>query len=81
MTIYQIRDILMWCSVINVALMIVMFLILWLGRSWVYKMHSKMFPITESQFNAIAYSFLGVYKLVIYVFNIIPWIAVCIVSS
>ena len=81
MTIYQIRDILMWCSVINVALMIVMFLILWLGRSWVYKMHSKMFPVTESQFNVIVYSFLGVYKLVIYMFNIIPWIAVCIVAN
>ena len=81
MTIYQIREFLMWCSVINVGLMIVMFLILWLGRSWVYKMHSKMFPVTESQFNVIVYSFLGVYKLVIYMFNIIPWIAVCIVAN
>ena len=48
MTIYQIRDFLMWCSVINIALMIVMFLLLSLGRGWVYKVHSKFFPITES---------------------------------
>ncbi|MBL7215948.1 MAG: hypothetical protein ISS71_09750 [Phycisphaerae bacterium] len=81
MTIYEIRDVLMWCSIINVGLMIFMFLILWLGRGWVYKMHSKMFPISESQFNVIAYSFLGVYKLLVYVFNIIPWIAVCIVAN
>ena len=81
MTIYEIRDVLMWCSIMNVGLMIVMFLILWLGRRWVYNMHSKFFPVTESQFNAIIYGFLGVYKLVIYVFNIIPWIAVCIVCS
>lgn len=79
MTIYQIRDFLMWCSIINVALMILMFLILWLGRSWVYKVHSKFFPVTESQFNAIVYSFVGVYKLFIYFFCIIPYVAVCIV--
>jgi len=79
MTIYQIRDFLMWCSIINVALMIVMFLFCWLGRDWVYKIHSKIFPITESQFNAILYSFFGAYKLFIYFFNIIPWIAVYVV--
>ncbi|MBC8378097.1 MAG: hypothetical protein H8E62_02895 [Planctomycetes bacterium] len=81
MTISEIRDFLMWCSVINVALMILLFLILWLGRSWVYKMHSKMFPITEQQFNVIIYSFLGVYKLLVYMFNIIPYIAVSIVMA
>lgn len=80
MTIYQVREILGWCSVINVGLMIAMFLILWLGRGLVYKMHSKLFPISESQFNVIAYSFLSLYKLVIYVFNIIPWVALCIVA-
>ena len=80
MSIYQIKDMLMWCSIINVALMIVMFFLLWLGRRWVWKMHSRMFPITEAQFNVIAYSFLGLYKLLIWVFNIIPWIALCIVS-
>jgi len=81
MTIYEIREVLGWCSLINVALMVVMFLILWQGRSWVYKMHSRMFPITESQFNVAIYSFLGVYKLLVYMFNIIPWIALCIVSG
>ena len=80
MTIYEIREVLGWCSLINVALMVVMFLILWLGRSWVYKMHSRMFPITESQFNMAIYSFLGAYKLLVYMFNIIPWIALCIVT-
>jgi len=81
MTIFQIRDILLWCSVINIALMFITFLILSTGRSWAYRIHSKLFPITEAQFNAIAYSFLGVYKLLVFVFNIVPYIAVCIVTS
>ena len=81
MTIFEIRGFLMWCSVINVGLMIFSFLILTIARQWVYKMHSKMFPITEQQFNVIIYSFLGVYKLLVYMFNIIPYIAVSIVMA
>ena len=81
MTIFQIREVLGWCSVINVGIMIVMFLILWLGRSCVYRMHSRMFPITEPQFNAMIYAFLGIYKLLVYMFNIIPYVAVCIVIN
>ena len=78
MTIFEIRGFLMWCSVINVGLMIFSFLILTIARQWVYKMHSKWFPITEPQFNAIMYSILGAYKILIIVFNIVPYIAVCI---
>lgn len=81
MTLEQIRDFLMWCSIINVVLMIIMFVLLAFARGWVYRKHSKFFPITESQFNAIAYSFLGLYKLFVYMFNIIPYVAVCIIMN
>jgi len=81
MSIYEIRDVFMWCSLINMALLVFMFLIIWQGRSWVYKMQSKIFLISEAQFNVAMYSFLGAYKLLVFAFNIIPWIALCIVSS
>ena len=80
MTIYQIREMLGWCSLINVVLLLLMFILVTLMRSWVYKIHSKLFPITESQFNIAIYSFFGFYKVVVYVFNIIPWLALCIVA-
>lgn len=80
MTIEQIREMLGWCSLINGVLLIVMFVLVTAARPLVYKMHSKLFPITESQFNIAIYSFLGIYKLLVYVFNIIPWLALCIVT-
>jgi len=80
MTIDQIREVLGWCSLINVALVSISFLLLTSMRPWVYKIHSKWFPIPEPQFNAIAYSFLGAYKMLVFVFNIVPWVAVCIVT-
>lgn len=78
MALEVIRDILMWCSLINAALLIFLFVILTAGRKWVYSIHSKLFPITEEQFNMIIYSFFAFYKIVIIVFNIIPYVAVSI---
>ena len=81
MTILEIRAVLGWCSVVNVGLMMVLFLLLSMARPWVYKMHSKWFPITESQFNMALYSFFGLYKALVFVFNIVPWIALSIVMG
>ena len=81
MTMAQIREFLMWCSIVNVGIIIFSFLILSLARQWVYVMHSKWFPITEGQFNAIMYSFVAFYKILIIVFNIVPYLAVCIIMD
>lgn len=81
MTIFQIREMLGWCSLINFVLLWISFILLVLMRGWVYKVHSRFFPITESQFNIAAYSFMGGYKLLVWVFNIVPWIALCIMTQ
>ena len=81
MTIDQIREMLGWCSLINIVLLGISFMLLVPMRGWVYKIHSRFFSITESQFNIAAYSFMGLYKLLVFVFNIIPWVALWIISS
>jgi hypothetical protein len=81
MMIEVVQRMLMWCTMINVVLLIVSFLILSMARQWVYKMHSVWFPITESQFNVAIYCFMGFYKILIIVLNIVPWIALSIQHS
>ena len=74
MTILEIREMLGWCSLINVVLMMVSWFIMLSARAWAYGIHSKWFPITETQFNMAIYCFFGLYKVLIIVFNIVPWI-------
>ncbi|MHC4288828.1 MAG: DUF6868 family protein [Planctomycetota bacterium] len=81
MTVYEVREMLGWCTVINIALMIFSFVLICALRSFVYKMHTKWFPMSEQVFNAIVYSYLGLYKICIIVFNIIPWIALSIMGQ
>lgn len=81
MTYEQIHAMLGWCTLINVVIMTLMFLMLWTMRSFVYRMHGKWFPMSEQTFNAIIYSFLGVYKIFLIVFNLVPWLALSIMGQ
>lgn len=70
----------MWCAIINGGL-----LILWTAFSVftpdsVYRTQSKRFPIPRATFNVVIYSFLGLFKIVFLVFNIVPYTALLIVG-
>ena len=70
----------MWCTLLNVGLLIVSFLMLLVAGDFVYKVHSKYFAMTRESFNASLYLIIGLYKIAVFVFNLIPWIALLIMS-
>ena len=80
MTIDQLRDFLLWCTVINIAILIFWWLMFMLAHDFVYKMHSKWFKIPLEKFDAIHYKAMAFYKLAIFLFNLVPYIALTIVA-
>jgi len=80
MDIDSIRTIFMWCTILNVALLLLSSLICLGAGDWVYGIHSKWFSISRETFNVAIYSFLGLYKVLVFVFNLIPYIALVIVA-
>jgi hypothetical protein len=72
------KDFFMWCSIINGSLLILSFLIFVFAGEWVYRMHSKWFAISREVFNAALYCFLGLFKILFLVFNLVPYI-VCVI--
>ncbi len=69
-----------WCTVINMGLLLFSSLLLATAKNWVYGIHSKLFSISRESFNNMIYGFLGVYKLLIFVFCLVPWAALLIMS-
>ena len=45
---------------------------------WVYKMHGKWFAIPRETFNVVLYSFIGFFKIIFLVFNLVPYVALII---
>ncbi|MHC4175291.1 MAG: DUF6868 family protein [Planctomycetota bacterium] len=75
-----IRAFFMWCTILNFALLVLSSLMCICAGDWAYRIHSKWFSISRETFNVAIYSFLALYKIFIFVFNLIPYIALSIVG-
>jgi len=80
MDIATIQAFLMWCTIVNVALLTVSFILCAAAKDWIYSMHSRWFPISRESFHVAVYSFLGLYKLLILMFNVVPYVALLIAA-
>ncbi len=80
MDIATVRGFFMWCTILNGGLLVLSSLILTFASDWVYRMHSKWYPIPREAFNVVIYSFVGIFKIFVLMFNLGPYIALVIVG-
>ena len=70
----------MWCSIINFGLLLFLGLAFLLAPNLIYKLQSMFIPISREMFNVIFYSFIGFFKVIVLVFNVVPWIVLEIIA-
>ena len=70
----------MWCTILNIGLLLLASLILVFAGDFVYRIHSKWFPMPREMFNVVTYSFLGLFKSVVLIFNVVPYVALLIIG-
>ncbi len=70
----------MWCTIINGGMLILWAAFCVFAPDLVYRTQSKWFPIPRETFNVVIYSFLGLFKIVFLVFNVVPYVALLIVG-
>lgn len=68
-------QVLLWSSVINLAILLVWFAVFTLGRDFVFRNHARWFRLNAEQFDTLHYCGMGIYKLLILVFNVVPLLA------
>lgn len=69
-----VREFLAWCSVINIGMLLLSTIMLLFMRDWVITIHAKMTGVSEAELPRIYLEFLGNYKMLIIIFNIVPYI-------
>jgi len=52
----------------------------YVGHDFMYRIHGKWFKLSEEKFDAIHYALIGFFKLSMILFNIVPYLALRIVS-
>jgi len=80
MNIELLRTFFGWCTVIHMGLLVFSSILIMVAKDWAYSIHSKLFSISRESFNTMIYGFLGVYKLLLFVFCLVPYIALLIMS-
>ena len=79
MTLESIRDALASCSLINIVFLICWFLFMAMARDWVFRYHNKWFKLSVEAFDTMHYAGMGLYKMGIVLFNLVPYFALRIV--
>ena len=80
MNIAIVRDVLLWCIVINYSVLFVWLLFFMLAHDWMYQLHGRWFHLSLEQFDALHYAGMALFKIGILLFNLVPSIALRIVG-
>ena len=69
------RAFLGWCSLLNFGLLLLWAIFLVAAPDLVHRTQTKWVSISREQFNLVMYGFLGLFKIFVLVFNVIPYLA------
>lgn len=78
MTLQFASDLLLWCAMLNYAVLLAWFIAFRFAHAWMRELHSRWFHISDERFDGIHYACMAVYKLL---FNVVPYVALRILGS
>jgi hypothetical protein len=68
----------MGCTVIDGALLALWTVMFLFAPDLVYRTQSRWFPIPRETFDVVMYCFLGLFKILFLIFNLVPYLALLI---
>ena len=80
MTLYEIKDFLLWCTCLNYALLLVWAGVFVFAHDWMYRLHGRWFKLSVETFDGIHYAGLAIYKIGILLLNLMPLVALYVIA-
>ena len=78
MDIATFRSFFLWCTILNGGLLVFSASICAFAPDFIYRLHSRWFSVSRPAFDVAIYAFLGLYKTLFIVFNLVPYVALLI---
>jgi hypothetical protein len=79
MSVTTAQSVLLWCILINVGgLMLWGLLIVLLPHEWLHRLWGRWLRISPEQFDTVNFAGIVFYEILIFVFNVVPYIALLI---
>ena len=80
MDIHKLTAFLMWCTIINGAILIFSIAGCILAPDMTYDIQTALFNIPRETVDVVVYAFLGLFKIFWLIFNLVPYVALLIVE-
>jgi len=80
MTLELVRDVLGWCGVLSLGMLLFWWLFFVFAHDLMYQMHSRWFKVSVETFDTVHYAGMMFFKICIFVFIIVPYLAMRIVG-
>ena len=77
----QLTELFKWMTILNIGIFITSALLGMVLRDLVCRMHGKLFGIDEGQVSIVLYGYLGVLRIFVIVFSIVPYISLLILRQ
>lgn len=75
MNLEELTTLFQWMTILNAGILILSAILVMTLKGTVFKMHSRLFGISESEVAAVSYTYLGIYRALFLVFNLVPYFA------
>ena len=81
MDIRTLKEFFLLCSLINYAILLIWFGAFIFARRGLHDLHSRWFRLSDEAFDVTMYAGMAVYKLMILVFALVPYIALTLIVN
>ena len=79
MNIDQLTEFFKWMTIISILLLLFSSMIVIMLKNVIFKFHGKLFNIKEEHMSLMAYGYLGIFKVLIIVFILVPYISLLLI--
>lgn len=80
MSLNLLTEFFMWCTIIDGVLLLLMTLLYAGCPGCVYRLQSRVAPVSREVFDQIFYAFIGLFKIGFLIFNLVPFLALLIIG-
>ena len=63
-----------WCSVVNIGLLLLWFIMMMLAKDLIYSVQSRWLNIPRERLDTLNFGMMGLFKLSIWMFNLTPYL-------
>lgn len=78
MNLETLKELFMLMTVIHLGLFIWITVACLAAKGFIQRIHGKLFGLSHETINTMLYGFLGAYKIALFIFVLVPWIALTI---